>query len=176
MYNKINLQASRTLYKPVSARDLARNLKEWIVDKGIDNVNTKFQVDNRGMKVLIAIDSRSQFIEKNPVAKMGLAVKDPFKITDKLRELIAPMLNEGVDPTISVFKPNENEIRVVVHLIPQKVLDVLLPKATGDRIISINRIVGQKGDPLIYFEAKEVNNKKNKNRNNNNGNRNKFYK
>lgn len=176
MYNKVNLETNRTIYDPISAMELSRNLKDYLIDKGVDNVNTKFQIENKGIKVMVAIDSKSPLLEINPVAKLSpVKVRDPYTMTDKLKGILSPFLDPNQEPTITTYTPDDRNIRVIIHLIPKKVLDVILPGAPSNCTLSISRVIPQKSNPLIFFELKKNRKKDFKNKENNNNNNKSYY-
>lgn len=176
MYNSLNLVSTQSIFEPISANELGRNLKEYLLDRGVTGyLKAKFVITKDTMKVMIAVESKSSLIEINPVAKLNssIKVKDPFTLSDEFRKILEPFLDAGEDPTMSSYNDDRDRgiTKVVINLVPKKVMEVILPKAPEGSSYGINKIILQKGNPLLIFHLRKNRTKKPHNNNKHNNNR-----
>lgn len=167
MFNELEIKPRIIIGETISTMELGKKVSEYLLDKGIQGfIGAKVHLSKQEIKVTIAMNPNSKMIEVNPIAKLNtkIKVKEPYTITNELKNILYPIINN--DPTVDIFagrKSYDND-KIIIHLVPAKVLNVILAKPKEGYEYKITKVIPQKaGAGFIEFSQIKIGNNKKKN-------------
>lgn len=160
----------------ITTNEIGKRLCDYLTDKKIIGlIGAKVYMNKDQIKVTLAMSTRSNMLQVNPITKISpnIKVPNPYTLSPELIDILKPFINE--EPTVTLFN-SKRDTRVIINLIPIKVFDVVIEKPEDGYMYKITKAIPQKGNGLLELtKVKKQSNNHNKNNRNNKqyyGNRN----